>query len=193
MAVPELTAVDLDAILALQMLIARLGERELCAWWNVDLAYKLGGADFLARLTDAEMAPLAAGEGLLKAAGQKEDELLAALPAGALSLFRPEPEVQVALWRRWRHFKHWPEDLPADLAELLNPETDWTAQALGAYRDRLCAGLPRPRSEATAFGLLVHPEPGWSALELTRGLALCFDPAAKGRFTLNYCRADHGA
>jgi len=192
MDVPEPAAVDLDAILALQMVVARLGERELCNWWNVDLAYKLGGADFLGRLTDPVMAPLAVGEGLLRAAGLKEDELLAALPAGAVSLFRLEAGVQVALGRRWRHFKNWPDDLPATLAELLNPETDWTAQSLGAYRDRLCAGTLRPRSEATAFGLLVHPEAGWTALDLARALALCFDPAAKGRFTLNYCRGSHG-
>jgi hypothetical protein len=35
---------NLDQLLYCQLIIARLGEKELLAWWNTDIAYKLGGA-----------------------------------------------------------------------------------------------------------------------------------------------------
>ncbi len=40
----------LDSILLIQLTVARLGEKELLSWWNTDICYKLGGADFLKRL-----------------------------------------------------------------------------------------------------------------------------------------------
>ncbi len=200
----------LDSILALQLAVGRLGEKELCGWWNVDLVHRLGGADFLQRLADARMAPLAAGEGLLLAAGKAEDEKLAGMPQGIATLFRPAAAVQVAIYQRWRHFKAWPEDLPEALARLLNPDTDWTVPALVALRAELCAGVAAPATEATAFGrelagrsgrgvsMAAEPagvmsEPAGSAefaeaLELAKALALCYDPADKGRLILPYCR-----
>ena len=53
---------NLDKILYIQLTIARLGEKELMSWWNTDVVYKLGGADFLQRLVGEIIAPLAAGE-----------------------------------------------------------------------------------------------------------------------------------
>ncbi len=53
---------DLDKIFYTQLVIARLGEKELMNWWNTDVAYKLGGAAFLRRLLGKTIAPLAAGE-----------------------------------------------------------------------------------------------------------------------------------
>ncbi len=197
-----------DTILALQLTIGHLGEKELCGWWNVDLVHRLGGADFLQRLTDSGMAPLAAGEGLLLAAGKAEDEKLAGMPQGIATLFRPAAEVQVSLYQRWRHFKAWPDDLPEVLARLLDPDTDWTIPALVALRAELCIGVATPATEATAFGrelagrsgrgvstaaepVGAPPEPAAefaAALELAKALALCYDPADKGRLVLPYCR-----
>ena len=41
---------DTDKIIHTQLIIARMGEKELMNWLNTDIAYELGGADFLKRL-----------------------------------------------------------------------------------------------------------------------------------------------
>jgi hypothetical protein len=48
---------DIDKILHTQLIIARMGEKELMNWWNTDIAYKMGGADFLKRLRRYPCAP----------------------------------------------------------------------------------------------------------------------------------------
>ncbi len=70
---------DLDKIFHIQLIIARLGEKELMNWWNTDAAYKLGGAAFLQRLLGKTIAPLAAGEAVLEAARLKESSLISAM------------------------------------------------------------------------------------------------------------------
>ena len=100
----EMTA--LDSLLLLQLTVARLGEKELLGWWNTDIVYKLGGADFLNRLVGSTFAPLAAGEAVLMAARMKEEQGLAAIPGeSAYTLFCPEPRLRSELTHRFRHFK----------------------------------------------------------------------------------------
>jgi len=48
---------EIDTILYIQLVIARLGEKELMNWWNTDIAYEMGGGDFLERLLGKTMAP----------------------------------------------------------------------------------------------------------------------------------------
>ena len=83
---------DIDKIIHTQLIIARMGEKELMNWWNVDIAFELGGADFLKRLLGDTMAPLAAGEGVLRAAHLKESQLIDEMPdnQNVYSLFRPD-------------------------------------------------------------------------------------------------------
>lgn len=183
----------LDHILALQLTIARLGEKELCNWWNLDITYKFGGADFLLRLTGKAMAPLAAGEGLLLAAGQREAELSARIPERVVTLFQPVASVQMALLHRFRHFKAYPSDLPEVLALLLDPERDWKIAELVAHRDKLCTGTKAPQVEATAFGHLCKVPADMSPLDIAKALALSFNATAKGTLVLSYCRESHGA
>ncbi len=57
---------DTDKILYIQLIIARMGEKELRNWWNTDMAYEGGGGDFLQRLLGDTLAPLAAAEGIVK-------------------------------------------------------------------------------------------------------------------------------
>lgn len=184
---------DLDRILALQLTIARLGEKLLCNWWNVDIAYKFGGADFLHRLTGKVMATLAIGEGLLQAAAQREAGLLAGIPEHVLTLFQPTAAVQVALHYRFRHFKAYPSDLPQALALLLDSERDWKIEELVAHRDELCTGAIAPQVEATAFGRLCKVPENSSPLDVAKVLALSFDSKAKGKLVLSYCRESHDA
>lgn len=184
---------ELDGILALQLTIARLGEKELCAWWNVDLAYKLGGADFLRRLAGATMAALAAGEGLLQAAAQSEAGIITGIPESVCSLFQPEASVQVELHHRFRHFKAYPTDLPTEIAKLLDAEKDWKIGDLAAHRDALCSGIVMPKMEATAFGRLVSVPAGLGPLETAKALALSFDPRQKGGLLLSYYRNERSA
>jgi hypothetical protein len=73
---------------------------------DTDIAYKLGGADFLNRLVGATFAPLAAGEAVLQAARMKEEQGLAAIPEeSASALFCPEPKLRFELTHRFRHSK----------------------------------------------------------------------------------------
>lgn len=64
---------QLDEILTFQLTVARLGEKELMNWWNINAADERDGGDFLRRLVGPEMSPLAAGEILLTVCEEKEE------------------------------------------------------------------------------------------------------------------------
>ncbi len=123
---------DLDDILYYQLIIARLGEKELMNWWNTDIAFELGGSAFLNDLLGETMAPISAAEGLLEAARLKEQSLFKDIPSSVtpVSLFLPEPQIQILLKERVRHFKRYPEDLPGNISDILNSKTDFTIQDL---------------------------------------------------------------
>lgn len=70
----------LDQILYTQLVIARLGEKEVKNWWNTDIVFEMGGADFLKRLVGEKLAPLSAGEGILQAAYLKEKAIHNQIP-----------------------------------------------------------------------------------------------------------------
>ncbi|MCP4695158.1 MAG: BREX-6 system BrxE protein [Desulfobacterales bacterium] len=104
---------DLDVILALQIQIARAGERERLSWWRVDATDIDGGGDFFTRLVgsasglcavEAAMAGAAAFE-----AGRIEE---AGIRHGVVSLFHPDFSLKVQLQERWMHFKNHPGDIP---------------------------------------------------------------------------------
>lgn len=52
----SITDERLDTILAVQIAVARLGEKPIHFWWNSDIADVDGGADLLQRMVGAEMA-----------------------------------------------------------------------------------------------------------------------------------------
>jgi len=89
---------DIDKILYTQLIIARMGEKELMNWWNTDIAHEMGGADFLARLLGKTMAPLSAGEGILRAAYLKEMQTINEMPSNdtICTLFRPEASTAMS-------------------------------------------------------------------------------------------------
>gem|GEM_PF-5704322 len=116
----SITDERLDTILAVQIAVARLGEKPIHFWWNSDIADVNGGADLLQRMVGAEMTPLAVVDRLLLSAKLAEERVLAEIPAPqAYSMFLPEPGLRVALQRRLRHFKAYPADLPEQIASLL--------------------------------------------------------------------------
>ena len=121
---------DIDKILYTQLIIARMGEKELMNWWNTDIGHKMGGADFLERLLGKVMAPLSAGEGILRAAYLKEMQTINEMPNNNKvgTLFRPEPAIGIE--ERYRHFKRYPESLPENIAEILDPKKDWSSDQL---------------------------------------------------------------
>ena len=123
---------DIDKILYTQLIIARMGEKELMNWWNTDIAFNLGGADFLKRLLGDALAPLSAGEGILKAAQLKDSQFIKDIPNSqeVFTLFKPEHEVNTAIEERLRHFKRYPEDLPEEIAQILDPDKDWSIEEL---------------------------------------------------------------
>ena len=176
---------DPDEVLLILLTVARLGEKELMHWWNTDIAYKLGGADFLIRLVGPKTASLAAGEGILFAARLKEERLIDLIPGdAAFSLFCPEPALRLAVNRRYRYLKTYPDELPTDIAELLDPEREWTAPELMARLE-----TPAPLCfQGTSFGREVQVDATWSDTEKVRALANTYVIADRGNYVMAYYR-----
>ncbi|NQT60102.1 MAG: BREX-6 system BrxE protein [Bacteroidetes bacterium] len=183
---------DVDKIFFTQLVIARLGEKELMNWWNIDVAYKLGGAAFLQRLLGNTIAPLAAGEALLEAARLKESSLISEIPDNkqVFSLFKPEPRLNTALKERMRHFKRYPDDIPAKIASILDPEKDWTP---GDLADLI--NIPDvPQFSGTSFGRLFEKSPEQSMTDTLNGIMLILasgiTDCEKGNYTLCYYQGE---
>ena len=178
--------IDIDKILHTQLIIARMGEKELMNWWNTDMAYEMGGADFLKRLLGDILAPLSAGEGILKAAYLKESLLISEMPDNqkVYTLFRPEPEVDVGIEERLRYFKRYPEDLPVEIAQILDPKKDWTSNELA---DLI---LPEKSSESigSSFGREIEKTVGQGITDLMINIASILKTNEKGRYVLSYYR-----
>ncbi len=183
---------DLDKIFYTQLVIARLGEKELMNWWNTDVTYKLGGAAFLQRLLGKTIAPLAAGEAILEAARLKESSLISEIPENQLifSLFKPEPKLNTALKERMRHFKRYPDDIPGEIAQILDPDKDWTP---GELVDLI--NVPDSlKSSGTSFGRLFEKSPGQNMAATLNGIMLILASGItvceKGKYILCYYQGE---
>ncbi len=179
---------DLDKIFYTQLVIARLGEKELMNWWNTDVAYKLGGAAFLWRLLGKTIAPLAVGEALLEAARLKESSLISEIPENkqVFSLFKPEPRLSTALKERMRHFKRYPDDIPGEIASILDPEKDWTSQDLIDL-----INVPEgAQFSGTSFGRLFEKFSGQSMTGIMLTLVSGITASDKGNYTLCYYQGE---
>jgi hypothetical protein len=185
---------NLDHILHLQLAVARLGERELETWWNTDIAYKLGGAGFLERIAGPEMAPFAAGEGVLLAARLHEESILESIPGNpCFSLFCPPLPLRNELIRRYHHFKRYPEDTPDEIRAILDVSTDWTVDALRALIQKATGNIS-PACEGTSFGreiTAVAAGVGGTSDNLEsmmNELAAAYLALGKGKYVLPYFR-----
>lgn len=183
---------SIDDILVLQLAVARLGERELQNWWNVDIGYKLGGAAFLEKISGAQMAVFAIGEGLLGSARLKEEEVVARIPgSSAFSLFCPPSHIRNELMFRYNHCKRYPEDTPDAVRAVLNSETDWTVESLRSFIHNL-TGDASSKYEGTSFGRECTGSDGKAFADVgsaLRALAFSYLSLEKGQFSLPYYRA----
>jgi hypothetical protein len=177
---------DVDKIIHTQLIIARMGEKELMNWWNTDIAYDGAGGDFLNLLLGNVMAPLAAGEGILKAAQLKAFQLVGEMPDNqrVYSLFQPEPEVSVAIEERLRHFKRYPEDLPENISQILDPKKDWSEMELA---DLVQPETP-PEFTGTSFGKEIKKEIGHSMPDIMLNLASLAKTCERGSYVLSFYR-----
>jgi len=177
---------DIDEILYTQLIIARMGEKELMNWWNTDIAHEMGGADFLGRLLGITIAPLSAGEGILRAAYLKEMQTIKEMPNNDMicTLFRPEPEVDIEIEERYRHFKRYPESLPDDIAEILDPKKDWSSHQLA----ELIRSDLSPESKGTSFGMEIDKPEGLGVVKIMATMASIIKSNEKGRYVLAYYR-----
>ena len=175
---------DVDEILHIQLTVARLGEKELMNWWNTDVVYKLGGADFLRRLLGPDIALLAAGEAVLEAARSREMREMHNMPASqkVFSLFIPEPQLYTVLKERWRHFKRYLEEVPPIIREILNSERDWTASEL---IDRI-GKSDDIRFQGTSFGKILKPHRDGSLFDSMMSLAASIAQGEKGAYPFCY-------
>lgn len=188
---PRHSVEHIDHLLYLQLIVACLGEKELAGWWDTDIAYRLGGAGFLARIAGSDMAPLAAGDGVLLAARTKEGPLVGAIPGTpCMSLFCPPASLGNELNRRFIHYKKYREDTPEEVFALLNPQTDWTVEALRELLKKETAGAVWEAEGTTAGRELTLPgeRPFASGEEALRACAAAYLELAEGGFTLVYCR-----
>jgi hypothetical protein len=177
--------ITIDQILYTQLIIARLGEKELKNWWNTDIAYETGGADFLKRLVGEKLAPLSAAEAILSAAFMKEHSVLSQIPSGPYtSLFCLKQDVDIALKDRIRHFKRYPDDTPEDIATLMDPITEWTIESLKS----LLGELKAPDVRGTSFGNSIEIDGSWNELDTISALAAVVINSEKGRYTIAYTR-----
>ena len=179
---------EIDQILHYQLVIARLGEKELMNWWNTDIAYEVGGATFLQDLLGETMAPLAAGEGILEAARLKDTSLLKELPENqaCYTLFQPEPNILTALKERMRHFKRYPEDIPESIKEILDPQTDFISEQL---KEKISHTNPSSK-KGTSFGYQVEKPSGISSSDFLQFLAAEIMTCEKSRYALHYYTED---
>jgi hypothetical protein len=187
---------DLDTILTLQIAVARLGEKPMRFWWNSDIADADGGADLLHRLVGPEMAPLSIVEGVLLSASRTEERLLARIPAPpAYSLFCLEPKLRIALRRRARHLKSYPDEVPSEIRTLvdggMSSEGATAEDLVGVVEAADQGGAVSVSEEQTSFGteLKLDAVPGEDrALALAVALARVAIRAPRGDYTLPYYR-----
>lgn len=180
---------ELDDILYLQLIVARLGEKEMMNWWNTDIVFKLGGSAFLHNLLGEIIAPLSAGEAIIEAAKRKEQSLLKDFPSTSVpfSLFVPEPQVQIALKERMRHFKQYPEDLPEKISNILNSRTDFSIQNL---KD-LILNPEKFEFSDTSFGKKLLKTDRLSVKERLLMLVAGIVSNKKNQYTLYYAEGTH--
>jgi hypothetical protein len=175
---------DIDKILYTQLIIARMGEKELMNWWNTDIAFNLGGADFLKRLLGDTLAPLSAGEGILKAAQLKDAQFIKNMPNSqeVFTLFNPEPEINIAIKERLRHFKRYPEDIPKDIAQILDPDKNWGIEELGD----LISINESAECTGTSFGKEIERTVGLGIVDMMNNLASSIKTNEKSNYVLSY-------
>lgn len=174
----------LDQILTLQLTVARLGEKDLMHWWNLDVAQELGGADFLTRLVGATMAPLAVAEALMTVASAKERALLAKMPSQSHSLFSPPVALLGALRDRFRHYKRYPEDVPASVHQILDARKSFSKEDL----QKLLQSPTVAKTQGTSFGIELLVDPNWDALQCAQALCNEIAKGPRGDYPFAYYR-----
>jgi hypothetical protein len=179
---------DIEKIFYIQLVIARLGEKEIMNWWNTDVAYELGGAAFLQRLLGKTIAPLAAGEAILEAARLSDTALINEIPNNQVifSLFKPEPKIHTALEEKMRHYKRYPNDIPIEITKILDPAKNWTADDLIG----LINVQDGTQSTGTSFGRQFEKYTGQSMADIMLILASGITVCEKGRYTLYYYQGE---
>jgi len=177
---------DIDKILYLQLIISRMGEKELMNWWNTDIAFEMGGADFLKRLLGDTLAPIAAGEAILRAAYLKEKQLISKMPENenVCTLFCPEPQIFFAIEDRIRYFKRYPESIPENISFLLDPKKDWSSDELS----ELIQPEKKTEHNGTSFGKEIEKNPGLGMPETMLNMASITKTNEKGRYVMSYYR-----
>lgn len=168
----------LDAILALQLQIARTGESEQMNWWDMDATDIDGGGDFFQRLM-GDLGALAGAEAALAGAKAKELRLLAERNASEQNetLFNPELDLALQLEQRWKYFKAHPEAVPEQLKSLIDPKQSYDISAL----ESLVADFDRPSYERSAVGRKLRGQREENPLQRMQALAAVLFPLESDR------------
>lgn len=174
----------LDQILTLQLTVARLGEKDLMNWWNLDVAQELGGADFLNRLVGPTMAPLSIADALLTVASAKEGAIMNKMPTQVFSLFSPPVALLGALRDRFRHYKRYPEDVPESVRLILDSRKSFTKEDLQKWLQSSTFA----KSQGTSFGSELQMDPHWNVLQCAQALCNEIATGQRGEYPFAYYR-----
>ncbi|MBK6607323.1 MAG: BREX-6 system BrxE protein [Leptospiraceae bacterium] len=154
------TTHHLDLYLYYRILVARLGESERFQWWdkNLDATDSEGGGAFFQKLLpddNPSVGYLSAVEAPIESA--KALELSRIHQANNqdifLSLFLSPPELESILSDRWFHWKRFPNDIPAQVARVLDSSAG--KERLVEEFKLATKDLQKPKFEGTSFGLKV--------------------------------------
>lgn len=121
---------EIDKALHLQIVFARLGERERFGWWrSMDATDNDGGGAFFKRFLSeaASVFPeLAAAEAAILAARQMEKARIHRYNSQiqVQTIFCGSPAWEANLNSRWAHWKKYPSDIPEKTRLILNAATD---------------------------------------------------------------------
>jgi hypothetical protein len=164
---------SLDAIIALQMTIARAGELERLSWWNVDATDIRGGGDFFTRLV-GESSGIAAIDTAIAGARHHEEKLLSHLPNKDrfVTLFHPDFELHLQLRERWNHLTRNTDTIAGYMASLMDHHSTFDRPAL----ESLLKSFPRPPFEISTIGLQIKGTPPGDPLVCMQQLAALLLP-----------------
>ena len=156
----KLSSEDLDSILWMRFLVARLGEAPCFAWWDksLDATDFDGGGSFFQKLVPDEnlkIGYISAIEAVIESARSLElkKSKLANNQDIQLSIFHCPPEIESDLNDRIFHLKRFPSEIPEYISKILDSKAG--KEMLVEELKSVIKKNEKPKSEGTTIGLKI--------------------------------------
>lgn len=149
---------DLDSILSIRFLVARLGESPRFAWWdkNLDATDLDGGGTFFRKLLPSDdqlIGEISAMEAIVSSAKDFEWKKLkdAKNQTITLSIFIAPPYLESELSDRIFHLKRFPSEISSNIKKIINSSAK-KEELLEEFKN-ISINESNPNTEGTAFGV----------------------------------------